>query len=305
MLVQRTRSSKDSSQSSADSTVVTPQEESVLTSHLEMQETELFVRDVARQREFYEKHVGLAVLDERSDEVTLGYSQRPVVRLVQDASLATPSASSAGLYHTAIVFESRSTLAQALERVLRSAPNTYQGSADHLVSEAFYFVDLEGNGLELYFDKPASSWRWQDGEVAMDSIFIDVNQYIQQHAAISASPVSKMGHVHLKVGSIAEAKKFYVDVLGFRVTSERPTALFVSDRQYHHHLGMNVWESNGASPRIPSLGLKSVAMSVASEGDVARLKQRLDEADISYTEQDGEVVVLDPWKNELRFSVFK
>lgn len=290
-------------QTDAEQSVAALQEESVLTAHLEMGVTELSVRDLAEQQTFYEELVGLQVLSKSASIVTLGHDQRPVIRLIQESSLSSASLGSAGLYHTAILFESRTALAQALERIAQSMPGLYQGSADHLVSEAFYFGDPEGNGVELYFDKSASSWQWQNGEVVMGSQYIDINQYIQQYALTSGSPVSKMGHVHLKVGSIPEAKKFYHDVLGFRVTSERSTALFVSDGQYHHHLGMNVWESSGAGPRSASLGLKSVAMMLDSTADLERLQQRLTQAGIAYEEQQDELVVLDPWKNELRFTV--
>src|SRR5690606_28037910 len=144
---------------------------------------------------------------------------------------------------------------------------SFTGSADHLVSLAFYFDDPEGNGVELYWDRPREEWRWQDGSVAMDTLPLDPNGFIAEHrvapgdlaatgavaatgaAAAPGSAAASIGHVHLKVGNIDVARAFYVDTLGFEVTvGSWPGALFASAGGYHHHLGMNAWQSRGAGP---------------------------------------------------------
>jgi catechol 2,3-dioxygenase len=203
-MVMRARSIQPITNNSTMNTL-TRQQPSLLTEKLEMGVVELHVKDMTRMRRFYEELVGLMLISETDDAVTLGANPNLIIRLVSAPTLSNPPAGSAGLYHTATVFESRSTLAETLERILKVQPGLYQGSADHLVSEAFYFADPEGNGVELYFDKDPSTWQWKDGNVVMDSLYIDVNSYIKQHAVTSASPM--------------------------------PTALFVSDGQYHHHLG--------------------------------------------------------------------
>lgn len=279
------------------------QPESKLTSHLEMGVVELLVNDLERQRYFYEKLVGLSVLTESSNSAVLGYENRPIIKLSEDKNVSFPATHSAGLYHSATVFENRTALAQALLRILTDSPQLYSGSADHLVSEAFYFNDPEGNGVELYFDKDPSTWQWKNGQVEMDSIYIDIKDYILKHGQKSASLAKKMGHVHLKVGSINEAKNFYSEVLGFRITAEMPTALFVSDGQYHHHLGMNIWESNGVGARQPSLGLSSFVLVLDKQSDLLNLEKRLSQFQVNFDKKNNQLIVFDPWLNQLIFSV--
>ncbi len=279
--------------------------ESKLTSHLEMGVVELLVNDLNKQRHFYQDLVGLTVLDEASGSAVLGYESRPIVKLREDKNRPFPATHSAGLYHSATVFETRSALAQALLKILTDSPQLYSGSADHLVSEAFYFNDPEGNGVELYFDKDPSTWIWNNGQIEMDSVYIDVKEYILTHGQTSATQAKKMGHVHLKVGSIAEAKRFYVEVLGFRVTAEMPTALFISDGQYHHHLGMNVWESNGAGQRQSTLGLSSFVMMLDKKSDLEKLEARLNKFGVDFKKNSDKTIVFDPWLNQLIFEVKK
>lgn len=270
---------------------------SVLTEHIEMGPAFLNVRDLELMQRFYATIVGLEVLEEKPNEVLLGWQLRPILRLRAEPNLPEFSRHSAGLYHTAIVFGSRSGVAQAVQRVLEQYPDLYSGTSDHIVSEAFYFSDPEGNGLELYFDKDPNGWVWRDGKVQMGSSYIDPAQYIATFAKETGSPERKMGHLHLQVGNIAEAKKFYVDILGMSITAEMPTALFVSDGKYHHHLGMNVWESAGAGYREESLGLRSFEIWVAHSEDLEKLKQRLADANWEFEEKENTLHVKDPWGN--------
>jgi catechol 2,3-dioxygenase len=276
---------------------------STLTAHIEMGPAFLNVRDLAGQKAFYTQAVGLEVLEEQGNEILLGWKNRPILRLIATPTLPNFPRTSAGLYHTAIVFGSRSAVAQAVQRVLEQYPELYSGTSDHIVSEAFYFSDPEGNGLELYFDKDPDGWVWRNGRVQMGSSYIDPQQYIGTFADEGGSQERKMGHMHLQVGNIAQAKQFYVDILGMSITAEMPTALFVSDGKYHHHLGMNTWESAGAGYRTETLGLRSFEIWVEKEEDVARLRERLEAANWEFTESDGEVQAKDPWGNEVRFQV--
>lgn len=268
-----------------------------LAERLEMGVVELNVSDLDEQAAFYESAVGLDVLSESKDQVTLGYEDREVIRLVLRNDLEESPVGSAGLYHTATVFESRAALAQAVKRVLEQYPELYSGTSDHVVSEAFYFTDPEGNGVELYFDKDPNGWQWRDGKVVMGSEYIDPERYIKTHESTSASEGKKMGHVHLRVGNISEAKTFYEDVVGFAETALMPTALFISDGKYHHHLGMNVWESNGAGKREETLGLKSYELFVPESKNIEALKARLNEHNVEFVEIEKGVEFNDPWNN--------
>lgn len=274
-----------------------------LSAKISMGVTELLVGDLKAMTGFYHHLVGLDVIEETPNVVLLGSGSVPIVRLIKEDMLRAASAQSAGLYHNAILFASRAALAQTLENILTNQPFWFSGSADHLVSEAFYFSDPEGNGLELYFDKDADTWQWQDGQVVMGAVYIDPEAYIEQHRDELGADGKKMGHVHLKVGSVDLARSFYVDVLGFAITAEYPGALFVSDGQYHHHLGLNMWESAGAEKRTKSLGLQSVQVVVNSASDLENLQQRLQVAQLPFVQRDGQIVVEDPWGNELLVGV--
>jgi len=256
----------------------------------------LRVGDLERVTGFY-RQVGLETLTERDGVRVLGSRGVPVIELVHRPDLLPPPPRSAGLYHTAILFSERSDLAGALYSAAVRGGGRYVGSADHLVSLAFYLEDPEGNGVELYWDRPRDRWRWVDGQVAMDSLPLDPNGFIREHHRGEGEPLppvgapARVGHVHLKVGDIGEARAFYVDRVGFEVTTDTwPSALFVAAGGYHHHLGMNVWESRGAGRREPSLGLESFEVVVEAE-DLPALRHRLGAA----TNDEGTVTVEDPW----------
>lgn len=274
---------------------------SLLTSHLSLGTVELNVKDLTLQKQFYHELVGLEILSESSEKVGLGFGQSELVRLISTPDLPLFEDHNAGLYHTAILFEQRPALARTLQYIFEHAPQYFSGSSDHIVSEAFYFSDPEGNGLELYADRDSSGWVWHDGKIMMGSSYIDPAEYIAQHAGTESSESKTIGHVHLQVGNIAEAKKFYVDVLGFSTTAEMPTALFISDGEYHHHLGMNTWQSEGAGKRPTSTGLSHFEVKLSNIEDGVELKKRLTAAGISFEETNNRIAVRDPWNTVLSF----
>jgi catechol 2,3-dioxygenase len=202
------------------------------------------------------------------------------------------------------LYEDRSALAAAFYVAGTATQGTFTGSADHLVSEAFYFDDPEGNGVELYWDRPRDQWRWTDGSVVMDTLPLDPNAFIAQHHAGGKTPTAPLGaattigHVHLKVGDIATARDFYVTALGFDVTTAMgSSALFTSAGGYHHHVGMNVWESRGAGQRTPALGLERFTVIVPDADALAATAARLTAAGRTFesTAGQGGIVVTDPW----------
>lgn len=269
-----------------------------LANTLEMGVTELNVRDLDLQRGFYADLVGFDVISETDTEVTLGRGEREIIRLIETKNFNLPKSTDSGLYHTAIVFETRAHLANTISNLIAKSNISFEGTSDHLVSEAFYFHDFEGNGVELYFDKPRSDWQYNpDGSIKMGGIYIDPIEYIEKYgdSSVVKSP-AKMGHVHLKVGNIAQAKDFYVNKIGFDITSEMPTALFISVGGYHHHLGMNTWQSLGSGKRGETLGLRTVEIQIPA-GDIANLKSRLSSNSIAFSETDSGLNVTDPWGN--------
>lgn len=226
---------------------------------LSMGIVELYVQDKKKVGAFYSDIVGFDTLSESGNVLNLWENGETFLRLIEEKDFTTAPKTEAGLYHIAITHNSRKDLATRLRNILSKAPERYQWSADHSATEAFYFSDPEGNGLELYYDKPRKDWVWKDGKPVMGSTYIDHIKYIQKYSDIPVSEwVTTMGHVHLKVGNISEAAEFYEKTLLFEEMNNRGDALFVSRDKYHHHLGMNTWLSLGALKRTKNTyGLKS------------------------------------------------
>ena len=261
----------------------------------------LRVSDLDLMTRYYMGNLGLEVIGEHLNSRVLGGKNTSALILEHSPGLKHAGPSEAGLFHTAFLFGSQAGLAAAVAATARNFPNTFTGSADHPVSEAFYFDDPEGNGVELYFDRDRTSWSWQHGQIQMDTLFLDPNEYLQQHLSEEfPSEPPQIGHVHLSVGNIAEAKDFYVDQLGFDITMNwGGTALFVSVGGYHHHLAMNVWRSRGAGRRQPTLGLRDLSLVLPNHENLATAVERL-----KGIQQVGEnsFAVEDPWGNQITLS---
>lgn len=264
--------------------------------------------------DYYRDGVTLEVLRHEGPVAELGRRSAVgdivLLRLEHSPELRAPEPRSAGLFHTAFLFENQRALAAAVYSVATRYPSTFTGSADHLVSEAFYFTDPEGNGVELYTDRERSQWSWTHGRIEMDTLSLDPNDFISRHlathdASAGQSPESiarvdstTVGHVHLSVGNIAQARDFYVSQLGFdETTTFGPSALFVSAGGYHHHMAMNTWNSSGAGKRGLALGLGTVDIVVPSTDDVVAITDRMKHFGID-TRDDGKTVRFeDPWNN--------
>ena len=266
----------------------------------------LLVADLDAMTAYYRDAIALSVLAQTEDGATLGRGTTAVIILKHAPELVHASPRDAGLFHTAILFESQEALAAAVYSVATKHPNTFTGSSDHLVSQAFYFSDPEGNGVELYWDRDRSSWGWAHGQIEMGTIFLDPNAFLQEHLTQDAveQPATGgaiVGHVHLAVGDVDAAREFYVNRLGFETTIELPgQALFVSAGGYHHHMAMNVWNSRGAGRRGRTLGLGQVDILVPAADDIGALGERMSHFGIE-TRDDGKTVSFDdPWGNLIR-----
>lgn len=265
----------------------------------------LLVADLDAMTSYYHDAVALEVISEDAGRVTLGRAGRPVIILEHSPALKHAGPHDAGLFHTAILFDTERALAAAVYSVARRFPGSFTGSSDHLVSKAFYFDDPEGNGVELYWDRDRSQWSWTHGSVEMSTLFLDPNAFLQQNLTpeVIENPRdggARVGHVHLSVGDTKTAREFYVDRLGFEQTIEMPgQALFVSAGKYHHHMAMNVWNSRGAGRRARTLGLGQVDIVVPSADDLGALTERMSHFGIE-TRDDGQTVALeDPWANQI------
>jgi catechol 2,3-dioxygenase len=267
----------------------------------------LRVGDLDAMIRYYRDGVTLELLSNDGPVAVLGRGTTPIVILEHAPELRHATPRSAGLFHTAILFDTRAALAAAIASVASRHPGTFTGSADHLVSEAFYFTDPEGNGVELYFDRDRSTWSWTHGQIEMATIFLDPNRYLAEHltqgaadAAASGAGLGSavVGHVHLSVGDVERAREFYVERLGFETTATLGgSALFVSAGGYHHHMAMNTWNSAGAGRRGLALGLGKVEIVVPGADDLGALGERMSHYGVP-TRDDGRTLAFDdPWAN--------
>ena len=267
----------------------------------------LRVADLDAMIRYYRDGVTLQLLSHDGPVAVLGRGATPIVILEHAPELKHASPRSAGLFHTAILFDTREALATAIASVATRYPGTFTGSADHLVSEAFYFTDPEGNGVELYFDRDRSTWSWTHGRIEMATIFLDPNTYLREHLGQAGADAAAsglglgdavVGHVHLSVGDIDSAREFYVHRLGFETTADGwPGALFVSAGGYHHHMAMNTCNSAGAGRRGLALGLGKVEIVVPGVDDLGELGERMSHHGVP-TRDDGRTLSFDdPWAN--------
>lgn len=254
----------------------------------------LTVNDLDAVRAFYESAVGLHLLRSDATSAELGVGGDILLELRADRTARRGSPREAGLFHTAFLLPSRRDLGRWLKHAA-GAGVPLVGAADHSVSEALYLSDPEGNGVEIYSDRPLLEWRWQNGQVYMPS------EHLDRRALIAASgdeawqgfpPGSKIGHVHLQVGAIAPAEAFYGDVLGLDITCRYPGGTFYAANGYHHHIATNIWNSRGAGPRsYPATGLAEVEIRLGA----ARLAATGGRAKASKTGPAANLMLADPW----------
>lgn len=264
----------------------------------------LDVADLDVMTAYYRDAISLEVLSSEADQVTLGRGDQRVVILRHSPGLKAASPGQAGLFHTAILFETQEALAAAVAAAAQYPGVRFVGSSDHLVSQAFYFDDPEGNGIELYWDRDRSEWSWTHGQVEMSTLYLDPNRFLQEHlteeglADPTALGGATVGHIHLSVGDVATAQDFYVGKLGFETTTTLGNqALFVSAGKYHHHMAMNVWNSRGAGRRQRTLGLGQVDIVVPTADEVGALTERMKHYGVQSRDDGRTVSFDDPWAN--------
>jgi catechol 2,3-dioxygenase len=255
----------------------------------------LAVRDLDRVAAFYRDVIGLRVITSDDGIVRMGVAGDVFLDLLHRPAAKPDDSALAGLFHTAFLLPSRSDLGRWLAHC-RTLGQHLDGAADHLVSEAAYLHDPEGNGIEVYADRPRPQWGWHDGpdghRVEMANRPLDAEGLLRLAVTpwAGAPEGTRIGHVHLRVGSVGEARRFYGDMLGMDVTAAWDAAAFLSTGGYHHHIAANVWRSAGAGPRDPArAGLASVTLEVADAQALSGIKQRVGE--VGLTDQS----LRDPW----------
>lgn len=261
-------------------------------------EVELRVRDLDRALDFYQGTLGMRVLDRRAGAATVG-GDAPLVRLAGDPDAPERPPRAAGLYHVAILLPSRAHLARILEHfAVFRVPLT--GAADHLVSEALYLEDPEGNGLEIYADRPRHDWRWDGPSLHMATRVLDVDDLLAAAGGDGWTGVpdgTTVGHVHLQVGDVRAAEAFYRDVVGFDLTARYgEDATFLSAGGYHHHVAANAWGTRGGPPaREGAAGLVAWTIRAGDQAAVDALAARA-----LVEPERGAAVLRDPAGNVVR-----
>ena len=242
----------------------------------------LVVKDLARVSAFYQQAIGLRSIATGAGFERLGTGRATLLELRHQPGAEPQSRRDAGLFHTAFLLPGRKELGQWLS-FAAAAGLRLDGAADHLVSEAIYLADPEGNGIEIYCDRKVAAWPRRDGAIQMASDPLDLEGVMQAAAGQSWSGFPEggtIGHVHLQVGAIAAADAFYNTLLGFDITCRYPGASFYGSGGYHHQLAGNIWNSRGAAPRRPNTtGLAGFELLTSDPAVIAATAARIEAAD--------------------------
>lgn len=263
----------------------------------------LGVADLAMMQAYYQEIIGLELLDSGGETAVLGINQTPIVQL-ESRPNGKQYKQAVGLYHLAILLPTRAALGQWLNHYIEKTGRMVGGAGDHFVSEALYLNDPEGNGLEIYRDRPRDTWEFEpDGTLVMGTVAVDIPAVI---AAADPAPFEKMpsettlGHVHLQANNIPATNKFYQDQIGFDYMVGMPTATFMSAGGYHHHLGANTWHSlNAQKPPAGSLGLINYTLILPTPSAKTALLDHLANSDVPIQSGEHGEVVIDPSGNEI------
>ena len=255
----------------------------------------LIVHDLDKVVDFYVSVIGLTVLDRSVGDAWLGAGDITLVALRHDPRARRSTPREAGLFHTAFLLPERADLSAWLRHVA-SLRVPLQGAADHMVSEALYLADPEGNGIEIYVDRPASTWPRDANGITMTTAPLDLPALAADtdRPWLGFPAGGQVGHVHVQVGELSEAGAFYGGVLGFDVTCRYPGAAFYGSGGYHHQLAANVWNSRGADLRSGSMtGLAEVEIFTAP----ARIEAARERAAPGTIRADlpGRLALVDPW----------
>jgi catechol 2,3-dioxygenase len=277
---------------------------------LRIRSVELAVSDLPRSVDFYERVLGLPLIAREERRAQLGVDAARPALVLGDIAAPTPLPPGAtGLYHVAWLHPSRAALA---ETVLRIAGSRWllEGAADHGVSEAIYLSDPDGLGIEIYADRPRERWeRSLEGEgVKMVTLPLDLDGLLAESSAEPASAMpadTVVGHVHLKVSDVPRAAAFYRDRLGFEEQAKLPSAAFLAAGGYHHHVGLNSWQSRGATPAPDTApGLRRIDFELGGADALEALERGIAQAEGEPPTVDAErdrLSVTDPDGHPLTF----
>lgn len=238
----------------------------------------LKVLDLPEMSRFYTEVLGFETIEEKENETVLGVGGEEILTLESAPEFKAKAGRFAGLYHFAVLLPDRKELGKILLHLHEQRIPV--GSSDHQVSEALYLSDPEGNGIEIYRDREPGEWEWHGDQVHMTVDPLDVQEVAQASNGEkwSGMPVGTvLGHIHLHVSDLQAAHDFYTGAIGFGLVANLGNqALFVSDGNYHHHIGLNIWNGTGI-PALPDqmAGLGHYVIRVADERAQQAMRDRL------------------------------
>lgn len=263
------------------------------------------VLNLDRSLAFYEQVIGYQLLEKTKRQAILTVDgKNPTLILKSPEGVIPKKRLTTGLYHFAILLPKRNDLANFLRHLLTL--NIPFGASDHAVSEAIYLDDPDGNGIEVYCDRPDAHWERVTDGIHMTTDRLDGDNLLQEaDAKWTILPENTvMGHIHLHVAHLEETEKFYVDGLGFNIVTRYPGALFASTNGYHHHLGLNVWNGEGAKASSKnSVGLNWFLLIFPDSEKREQAVRKLDDMQVTVIKENDYYLVEDPSGNAIRLQL--
>lgn len=267
----------------------------------------LQVADLDRSLSYYQNILGFSVIERTSGQARLGAhgSDTVLVELLErPGARPVPRGGRLGLYHFAVLLPSRADLARFALHLADVGARA--GASDHAVSEAFYLYDPDGLGIEVYADRPRSSWPVHDGRLGMTTVEIDLQSLLRETGGVSWNGMpagTTIGHMHLHVGDLRDAERFYHDSLGFDKIIRMPGALFMSAGGYHHHLGTNTWAASADRPTDDEARLLEWTILLPRAEDVEAVARSIRESGYEAGPADDGWRLTDPWGTSARIAV--
>ncbi|AOV08031.1 VOC family protein [Sporosarcina ureilytica] len=251
---------------------------------------------------FYQEIIGFQVLEQTARKAVLTTDgQTGLLILEQPVNVIPKEGRSSGLYHFALLLPTRADLSIFLRHLLKTGYKF--GASDHKVSEAIYITDPDGNGIEIYRDRPSSEWTWSNGKVTMMTDPLDGDSLLEESTAdwngLPADTI--MGHIHLHVSDLQKAEEFYKNALGFSIVSHYPQASFTSTGGYHHHIALNTWQGVGVpAPKQNSVGLNWYTLVFPSEEVRGQVIEQLQKIGAPVLAENDVFMTEDPSGNKIR-----
>lgn len=261
----------------------------------------LKVLDLGRVRDFYARFIGLRIRDQGPRHVSLGTTEATLLHLETAPGITTAGRRAAGLFHTAFLLPDREALGAWLIHAAKSGAPIV-GASDHIVSEAIYLTDPEGNGVEIYADRARAHWHDPDGAIHMSTGPLDLNELASSATDLWTGfhEFGALGHVHLQVGNLAQADAFWKEVMGLDLTTSYPGASFYATGGYHHHIAANIWNSKGAPARSDTLsGLSEIQFMVREPDLLEEVARRARASGHRASIKNDALCLSDPWNISL------